>query len=195
MKELSLNILDVAQNSINAGATLIEIIINEQSGKLTVTIKDNGCGIPEDALQKVTDPFYTTRTTRKVGLGLPLFKMAAEQTGGDMSILSTAIQKDPLNHGTAVTAHFFTDHIDSTPLGDIISSIITLIQGHPDTDIYFKHTALENEVLLDTRKLREILDGVPLNSYRLLKWIEKYLNEQYLRSGLPLVKLQEGRNI
>lgn len=195
MKELSLNILDVAQNSINACATLIEIIINEQSGKLTVTIKDNGFGIPEDALQRVTDPFYTTRTTRKVGLGLPLFKMAAEQTGGDMSILSTAIQKDPLNHGTAVTAHFFTDHIDFTPLGDIISSIITLIQGHPDTDIYFKHTTLENEVLLDTRKLREILDDVPLNSYRLLKWIEKYLNEQYLRSGLPLVKLQEGRNI
>ena len=89
MKELSLNILDIAMNSVKAGATLVEILIDERNGWRTLTIRDNGCGMSEDFLRAVTDPFTTTRTTRKVGMGLPLLKLAAEQTGGVMQIESS----------------------------------------------------------------------------------------------------------
>lgn len=179
MKELSLNILDITENSVKAGATLTEITLEQSSNKLTLIIKDDGCGMTEDILRGVTDPFYTTRTTRKVGMGLPLLKMAAEQTGGEMSIESVSVLNDPENHGTTVTAKFFTDHIDFTPLGDVVATVTTLIQGHPDTDFLFRHTTAEGTVSLDTRELREILEGVPLNSYDVIKWIEGYLHEQY----------------
>lgn len=179
MKELSLNILDITENSVKAGATLTEITLEESGNTLTLTIKDNGRGMTEEVLRGVTDPFYTTRTTRKVGMGLPLLKMAAEQTSGGIRIESTAVQDDPVDHGTTVTAIFYTDHIDFTPLGDVVATVTTLIQGHPDTDFRFLHKAPEKEVSLDTRELREILEGVPLNSYEVIKWIEGYLREQY----------------
>lgn len=179
MKELSLNILDITENSVKAGATLTEISLEQSGNKLTLTIKDDGCGMTEEVLRGVADPFYTTRTTRKVGMGLPLLKMAAEQTGGGIKIESVSASVDPENHGTTVTAEFFTDHIDFTPLGDVVATITTLIQGHPDTDFLFRHTSDEATVSLDTRELREILEGVPLNSYEVIKWIEGYLHEQY----------------
>jgi len=179
MKELSLNILDVAENSVKAGASLTEILINEEGNKLTLTIKDDGCGMSSEIVKSVVDPFYTTRTTRKVGLGIPLLKLAAEQTGGGLNIESKTEEEYPENHGTKVEAVFFKDHLDFTPLGDVVSSIITLIQGHPDTDFYFCHTNGENKVELDTRQLREVLGDAPLNAYEVIKWIEEYLNEQY----------------
>ena len=179
MKEISLNILDIAENSVKAGASLTEILLTEKDRKLTLEIRDNGCGMSEEILRGVTDPFFTTRTTRKVGMGLPLLKLAAEQTGGTMEITSVSEADDPVNHGTAVTAVFYEDHLDFTPLGDVISSIVTLIQGHPDTDFYFRHSMEDNTVELDTRELRTVLEGVPLNSYEVIKWIEDYLKEQY----------------
>ena len=179
MKELSLNILDIVENSVKAKATLTEISLNETENVLTLIIKDNGCGMTEEVLKGVTNPFYTTRTTRKVGLGLPLLKMAAEQTGGKITVESVHESKDAVNHGTTVTAHFYTDHIDFTPLGDVVESILTLIQGHPDTDFLFTHKKGEISVQLDTRQLREVLDGVPLNTYDVIKWIREYLQEQY----------------
>lgn len=182
MKELSLNILDVAENSVKAKATLIEILLTETESKLTIVIRDNGCGMTKDILAGVTNPFYTTRTTRKVGLGLPFLKMAAEQTGGSMKVESVSELDDKVNHGTCVTAVFNSNHIDFTPLGDVVSSIVTLIQGHPDFDFYFLHTFENGEAVLDTRELREVLDGVPLNSYDVIKWIEEYLKEQYSKS-------------
>lgn len=179
MKELSLNILDIVENSVKAKASLTEITLNETENVLTLIIKDNGCGMSEETLRGVTDPFYTTRTTRKVGLGLPLLKMAAEQTGGKITVESVHESKDAVNHGTTVTAVFYTDHIDFTPLGDVVESILTLIQGHPDTDFLFTHTKGENTVQLDTRQLREVLEGVPLNTYDVIEWIREYLHEQY----------------
>lgn len=179
MKELSLNILDIVENSIKAKASLTEITLNETENVLTLIIKDNGCGMSEETLRGVTDPFYTTRTTRKVGLGLPLLKMAAEQTGGKITVESVHESKDAVNHGTTVTAVFYTDHIDFTPLGDVVESVLTLIQGHPDTDFLFTHTKGENTVQLDTRQLREVLEGVPLNTYDVIEWIREYLHEQY----------------
>lgn len=180
MKELSLNILDIAENSVKAKATLTEIKIVEEGDKLTLTIKDDGCGMTDEILKTVTNPFYTTRTTRKVGMGLPLLKLEAELTGGNLSISSKHISEYPDEHGTVVTAVFYKNHIDCTPLGDVVASITTLIQGHPDTDFLFNHKKEEREVLLDTRELRQVLGDVPLNTYDVIKWIEEYLNEQYI---------------
>ena len=179
MKELSLNILDVAENSVKAGASLTEILIDEEGNKLTLTFRDDGCGMSSEIVKSVIDPFYTTRTTRKVGLGIPLLKLAAEQTGGELSIESRTQEEFPENHGTVVSAVFFKDHLDFTPLGDVVSSIVTLIQGHPDADFYFHLRKEEKQVELDTRQLREVLGDAPLNAYEVINWIEEYLLEQY----------------
>ena len=173
MKEISLNILDIAENSVKAGAALTEISIEETETKLSVSIKDNGCGMDEETLNRVTDPFYTTRTTRKVGLGIPLFKEAAEQTGGSFSIWSRE------NFGTHTMAVFNKDHLDCMPLGDIVSTVTTLIQGHPDSDFLFTHKIGDKEIRLDTRELRAVLGDVPLSEYEVICWIEEFLTEQY----------------
>ena len=179
MKELSLNILDVAENSVKAGATLTQILICEEGDKLTLTFKDDGCGMSEEVVKSVIDPFYTTRTTRKVGLGVPLLKLAAEQTGGGLTVESKTAEDYPDDHGTEVCATFYKNHLDFTPLGDVISSITTLIQGNPDTDFLFSHKTETGEVNLDTRELRQVLGDVPLDTYDVIKWIEEYLKEQY----------------
>ena len=176
MKEISLNVLDIAENSVKANATLTEIFIYEVGDTLTLTIKDDGCGMNEETVKSVTDPFYTTRTTRKVGLGIPLLKLACEQTGGTLSITSSVSETD---HGTTVTAVFYKNHIDFTPLGDIISSIVTLIQGHPDTDFLFRHVTDKGTAELDTREIRAVLEDVPLDTYEVIIWIGDNLREQY----------------
>lgn len=180
MKELSLNILDIAQNSVTARSTLINIEINEHGDEITISVSDNGCGMSSEMLQNVTDPFCTSRTTRKVGMGIPLFKMAAEQTGGSFSIESKSEKDFPLEHGTVTTAHFFKNHIDFTPLGDIINTIVTLIQGMGDIDLVFTHKSEVLDVRLDTRELREILGGdIPLSTPDVLVWITEFLKEKY----------------
>ena len=179
MKELSLNILDIAENSLKAGASLTEIAIEDTERELTICITDNGCGMSEEMLRSVTDPFCTTRTTRKVGLGIPLFKMAAEQTGGRIELSSKTKAEHPEDHGTVIKAHFVKDHLDFTPLGDVISTIVTLIQGHPDRDFLFTHKGGSLDVKLDTRELREILEDIPLDSFEILTWIGDSLKEQY----------------
>ena len=179
MKELSLNILDISMNSVKAHADEVSIILTETDRTLEIKIKDNGCGMKKELLQTVTDPFTTTRTTRKVGLGIPFFKLAAEQTGGYLTIKSKHESEFPDDHGTETTALFYKDHLDFTPLGDVISSVLTLIQGHPDTDFLFKHILPDKTVSLDTRELKSVLGDVPLNSYEVIKWIEEYLLEQY----------------
>ena len=180
MKELSLNILDVAKNSVTAGATLIRItLVTDEAGWLTLTIEDDGCGMSEETLQHVTDPFYTTRTTRKVGLGLPLLKLAAEQTGGSLRIVSSQEQG---NSGTSLTARFDTNSIDCMPMGDIVSTVVTLIAGSPTQDFVFSDVdrRKERNVYLDTRQMREILgDGVSLDALEIQMWMSEYLTEQY----------------
>ena len=180
MKELALNILDIAENSVKAKATLTEISIEETGEKLILTFTDNGTGMTEEVLKTVTDPFYTTRTTRKVGMGLPLLKLEAEMTGGSLEVTSKHISEDSINHGTKVCAVFYKNHIDCTPLGDVVETVATLIQGHPDTDFLFTHKIGEKEISLDTRELRTVLEGVPLNTYEVIKWIKEFLNEQYI---------------
>ncbi|MBQ6816206.1 MAG: sensor histidine kinase [Clostridia bacterium] len=180
MKELSLNILDITENSLKAGSTLTHILLTETKNTLTIVIKDNGCGMSSEMCKNVINPFFTTRTTRKVGFGIPFFKLVAEQTGGSFKIESKSQKEFPKNHGTCVTAVFNKNHIDYTPLGDIVSTVITLIQGHPESDFYFKHTVGEGEVLLNTQELRQVLgDDINLNEFEILNWIKDFLKEQY----------------
>ncbi len=179
MKELSLNILDIAENSVRANATLVTITIVEDSETLKVTIGDNGCGMTKEILENVTNPFCTTRTTRKVGLGIPLLKLQAEQTGGSVTIVSRHEIEFPDTHGTETEALFYKNHIDMTPLGDIIATVITLIQCNPHLDFLFTHTTSNGEVKLDTRELREVLGDVPLNTVEVIMWIKENLIEQY----------------
>lgn len=181
MKELSLNILDIVQNSISAEATLIKILLAETDETLRITIEDNGRGMTPEFLSTVIDPFSTTRKTRKVGMGIPLFKLAAEQTGGELTITSQTRDMSPVDHGTVISAFFYKNHMDFTPLGDVVSTLISLIQGCPEVDFLFEH-ALPNgtTVQLDTREMREALgDEIPLNSFEVLEWARESLNEQY----------------
>ncbi len=180
MKELSLHILDVAKNSVKAGASLVEIGVAVASdGMMTVKIKDNGCGMSEEILSRVTNPFYTTRTTRRVGLGLPLLKLAAEQTGGSMRITSST---EKGCSGTEVCVVFNTKSIDCMPMGDIISTICTLISGSPQIDFVFTDIDEEKQrkVTLDTRQMREVLgDTISLAEPEIQVFMSEYLSEQY----------------
>ncbi|MBQ9117030.1 MAG: sensor histidine kinase [Clostridia bacterium] len=183
MKELSLNILDVAKNSVVAGAALVRISLEtDTEGWLTLQIGDDGCGMSAETLRRVTDPFYTTRTTRKVGLGLPLLKLAAEQTGGTLRLSSsTEIGKS----GTLVEARFDTKSIDCMPVGDIISTICILIAGSPEIDFSFTDITPTRTVTLDTRELREVLGNeISLAEPEIQTWIKEYLKEQYTSSPL-----------
>ena len=180
MKELSLNVLDITKNSVKAGATLIDITLLEEGNLLTLTITDNGCGMTPEVVENVMNPFYTTRTTRKVGMGVPLLMLAAEQTGGRMTIESRHEDAFPQDHGTVVTATFYTDHIDFTPIGDLVSTMETLIMGSPEIDFTFLHDMNGRRVELDTRELRAVLgEDVPLDSYEVISWIGGFLREQY----------------
>lgn len=179
MKELSLNILDIVENSTKAGATLVEISLQETSDTLIITVKDNGYGMSAETCKAALDPFYTTRTTRSVGMGIPLFKMMAEQTGGSLTLLSKSEKEYGAASGTIISALFYKNHIDFTPLGDVVSTMLTLIQGHPETNFLYEHKSPEFEVTLDTRELREVLGDVSLAEFEVIQWIKEYLNEQY----------------
>lgn len=174
MRELSLNVMDVAQNSVRANAKLVTISVCEskENDRLTISIEDDGCGMTKEQVQNVIDPFFTTRTTRKVGLGVPLFKLAAEQTGGDFDIQSI------VNKGTKTTASFVMSSVDMTPLGDINSTVSILIRCNPDIDFIFTHKTDTGSFTLDTRELREVLGGVPLDTPDVVQWIEEFLEEQ-----------------
>lgn len=173
MQELSMNILDIAENSVRADATLIELTVDERTYEdlLTITVADNGCGMTEEQLKSVIDPFYTTRTTRKVGLGVPFFKMAAELTGGSFKIEST------VGKGTVIMAQFVRSSIDRMPLGDINETIFTLIHCNPQIDFVYTRRFDNDEMQLDTREFRIILDGVALNDPTVSKFIRDFLAE------------------
>ncbi|MCI6886769.1 MAG: ATP-binding protein [Lachnospiraceae bacterium] len=173
MPEISLNILDVAENSTRAGASLVEITVDAdpEADRLTVTIADNGCGMTEEQVARVTDPFFTSRTTRKVGLGVPFFKYAAESTGGTFTITSQT------EVGTTVIAVFVLSHIDRMPLGDITSTIHTLIVYHPETDFLYRYVYNGASFTLDTREFREVLGDVPFDTPEISEYIREYLAE------------------
>ena len=179
MKEISLNILDIVKNSVRARATRIEIDIDTDSeGVLTLTVTDNGCGMDAQMLKTVTDPFCTTRTTRKVGLGLPLLKMAAELTGGSLWITSST---EKGSSGTVLRAVFDTKSIDCMPMGDIVSTVCILIAGSPEIDFIFTDKTPDRCVSLKTSEIRAVLGEVSLAEPEVQSWISEYLKEQYLQ--------------
>ncbi len=173
MRELSLNVLDIAQNSIVAEASLIILTIRESisQNRLTVRIEDNGRGMTEEQLSRVRDPFFTTRTTRRVGMGIPLFRMSAEMAGG-----SLIIESEP-GKGTVVSATFELNNIDRPPLGDMVGTVVTLIRLNPHLDFIYRHEVDDQCFEADTRSFREILGDVPLNEPDIIEWIGSYLNE------------------
>ena len=176
MQELSLNVLDIVQNSISARATLIyvDVISDTAANKLTITVRDNGGGMTEEQVRSVTDPFFTSRKTRRVGLGVPFFKMAAEITGGSFNIQSE------LGKGTTTTAAFKTSSIDRMPLGDIAGTMTGLISPSPDIDFLLTVSVDEKEMAMDTREFRQVLgEDVPLSEPEVLAYIE-----EYIRSGM-----------
>ncbi|MBO5415544.1 MAG: sensor histidine kinase [Clostridia bacterium] len=178
MKELSLNILDVTKNSVTAGADKILITLElSEDGWLTFTVADNGCGMSDEVQRRVTDPFYTTRTTRKVGMGLPLLKLASEQTGGEMRIASST---EKGKSGTTLTATFDTKSIDFMPVGDIVSTVCILISGSPDIHFVFRDITPDGTVSLDTSELKAVLgDEISLAEPEIMAWMSDYLREQY----------------
>ncbi len=150
MEDLSLHILDIVENSIRAKASRIEIKVVEDIRKdlLTIEINDNGQGIDEETVKKVLDPFFTTRVTRKVGLGLPLLSQAARESGGDVEIESK------VGRGTRIKATFGYSHIDRKPLGNMETTLTTLIAGNPEVDFIYEHKNDELEYRLDTKEIR-----------------------------------------
>lgn len=186
MRELSLNVMDIAQNSISAGAGLITIAVEEDLTRdlLSIAVKDNGRGMTPEQVQNVTDPFYTTRTTRNVGLGVPLFKMEAEMTGGRFTIDSA------VGVGTELCAEFHPSSVDMIPLGDINGTILLLVTGNTDRDFLFTRSYKDHnarrEMALDTAQVREALGGeVSLNAPEMVLWLKEYLEEQthYVLTG------------
>jgi anti-sigma regulatory factor (Ser/Thr protein kinase) len=173
MKDISLHLMDIVQNSIAADATLVEISVAIDGGadELRVSISDNGKGMDETLLKRVESPFSTTRTTRKVGLGIPLFKAGALLTGGSFDIRSTP------GKGTTVVAIYGFSHIDRPPLGDVAGTVHMIIACNPETDICFNATYGASAYTLDTREIKQVLDGVPINDPGVLQWIQQALAE------------------
>jgi len=150
LEDLSLHILDIAENSVRAGANLVQININEdvEEDLLVIEIEDNGRGMNSDELQRAKDPFFTTKNNKKVGLGLSLFSEAARMANGNLEI------KTEEKRGTMVRATFQYSHIDRKPLGNIRATLEILIVGYPKADFLYKHIKGENVLSLDTRKMR-----------------------------------------
>jgi len=173
MKDLSLHILDIVENSISAKATFIEISIeeNHQANTYWVTIKDNGKGMSREMLEKVTDPYVTSRTTRKVGLGLPLLMMNAERTGGHLSIISEE------GKGTEIKALFINDNIDRLPLGDIAGTIVILASANPMIEFVYSHSVDGEQYVFDTREIKEALEDVAINDNHIFKYLKEMVNE------------------
>lgn len=173
MKELSLHVLDLVENSIKAKAKLVKITVIEDlaSNFLKIIIEDNGEGMEESLLNVVDNPFTTTRKTRNVGLGLSLMKAAALRAGGDLDISS---QK---GKGTKVVTTFTHDHIDRTPLGNMGGTIATLLSREEKIDYLYIHQTNNNKFTFDTREIKELLDGVSINTPEVILWIQDYIND------------------
>lgn len=172
MRDISLHVLDIAENSIRAGASLITIAIeiDGQKDELTVCVEDNGCGMSEEMLARVKSPFATTRTTRKVGLGIPLFTAGCENTGGRLEITSSP------GNGTKLTAIYKYSHIDRPPMGDIAETIYTLTLLNPQIDFVF--SAKKDEAFLyDTREIKATLGEVPVTEPEVSMFIREFLHE------------------
>lgn len=179
-----MHVLDIVQNSIAAGANGISINIAEDNKANTFMIRvtDNGCGMSNEILERVTDPYFTSRTTRKVGMGIPLFKQSAEQSGGSLEITSA------WGKGTVLEARFMHDHIDRPELGDISGVLVLLIGANPEIRFRYVHNINDRQYILDTKEIEEVLEGTPVSEPGVLQFIREMIDEN-------LVETNTGKNI
>ena len=179
MRELALHIMDLVENGLNAGATLIELTVKEDrsANRLAITIRDNGRGIPEKLVNEVLSPFFTTRTTRRVGLGLSLIREASRRCEGSFEL------KSEEGRGTEISATFRLDHIDLAPLGDMGSTLSCLIMGNPDADFLYRHRVDDRAFELDTRQVKGELEGVEINAPEVVQYIGTWINESLSELG------------
>lgn len=170
MDDLSLHILDIAENSVRADARNIEIIISREAGILRVEVNDDGRGMDAATLARVRDPFFTTKR-KKTGLGIPLLSQAAEQTGGNVTVDSAP------GRGTKVTVTFPWEHVDRPPVGSMADTLLTLIAGHPDREYIYEERDRDRSFRFDTREIKADLDGVPITEPSVLAAIRGLLKE------------------
>jgi len=180
MKELSLHIMDILQNSTRARASKIELDIIENTVENTYRIifTDNGCGMDEDTVKRVVDPFFTTRTVRKVGLGLPLLKQNCEQTGGSLQITSKP------DEGTRVEAVFIHNHIDRQTLGDIAGTVILTASANPDIHFIYRHDKDGQTYIFDTEEVKEALDGLSIQMPEIIQYLREMIKENLAEIGV-----------
>ncbi|NLY53335.1 MAG: sensor histidine kinase [Firmicutes bacterium] len=173
MREISLHVLDLAQNSIAANATEIFILLEEDlaTNCLRLMVRDNGHGMTKEQCRKALDPFYTTRTARKVGLGLALLQAAAERAAGQVRICSE------LGKGTTVFADFMYDHIDRAPIGDMAATLVSIITLNEQCHITYRHRRDQREFTVSSRELKQELAGMPLNHPQVVAWLGRYMRE------------------
>jgi hypothetical protein len=173
VRELSLHILDLLENAVEAGASRIDLSIREdlQADWMVIEIADDGCGMRKEWIEKVLDPFCTTRKTRHVGLGLPLFSEAARRCGGNLTI-----QSKP-EKGTRVTATFRHGHIDRAPLGDIPAALLAILLSERPVDLNYCHQVGLREFRFDSSEIRKELEEVPMNHPKVRDWIFQLLQE------------------
>lgn len=173
MQDIAMSLLDIVQNSLRAKALHVYISIKDsvQDNIISIEVKDDGIGMDETTLKKVTNPFYTSRTTRDVGLGVPLFQASVEATGGKFLIESTK------NKGTKIVGEYIKNHIDTPPMGDLVSTMITFIQYDEHIDYVFFYQCDTFEFYLDTSEIKKILDGVPINEPDILVWLKEYIKK------------------
>ena len=176
MKDLALHILDILQNSVRAGATEVTLQIDEipSENKYLLKFIDDGKGMEAEMVKKVTDPFFTTRTTRKVGLGLPLLKQNAERTGGSMTIWSQP------GKGTEVDVVFEHSHIDRLPMGDIAGILALTVSSYPAIDFNYKHTTPNGKFVFDTKEIKETLGDMPLSNPQVIKFMKDFIRDNLI---------------
>lgn len=187
MRELALHILDIAENSIAAGASQVAICIRKdtRNDELVITVKDNGQGMDDELIAKVMDPFITSRTTRKVGLGIPLLKQAANACNGDLTI-----QSQP-GKGTLLTAKFQECHIDRMPIGNLADTFLTLLLGTPEVNWVLDYQVNDEIFHFDDTEVKEVLDGMSLTDYRVIEYLTNTIqnginniNETAIKQGV-----------
>jgi len=173
MRDLSLHLLDIIQNSISAGADKITVSVyaDDDADTLTVMIEDNGSGMDEKLLKQVTDPFITTRSTRKVGLGIPLLKASAQRASGDLTISSVK------GEGTTLSAVFKISSIDRLPLGDVAETMVDVITAEPEITFRLKLKSKKDEFIFDSSEVKQKLGDVPITQHEVITWIKEYIDE------------------
>lgn len=178
MKDMSLHILDIAENSIEAGATRVEISLRHDIGadRFVLRVEDDGRGVETE--KKETDRFYTSKGDKRFGLGIPLLAQAARECNGEFSL-----DRKKAGRGTVLTAVFQRSHIDMKPLGDVGATLATLLAGHPEVDYVLDYEVDGSSFRLDTGDIRKELEGLPLNFPSVLQYVQEQVTEGIRRTN------------